>query len=87
MRTENDLRAKMLKEKEIATMGGGIKRGRTGYVTEKIEKNEKVLELQEENEALRHLVQNMEHLLREQKKSNTTFRGGYEREGPALRED
>ena len=41
----------MLKEKEISTMGGEIKRGRIGYTPKKIEEEEKVLELQKENEA------------------------------------
>ena len=41
-RTENNPKAKMLKEKNIATMGEGIKRGRTRYILEKTVEEEKV---------------------------------------------
>ena len=59
----------MLKEKEISTMGGEIKRGRIGYTPKKIKKEEKVLELQKR----------MKHMLREQKECVTALREGYDR--------
>ena len=42
LRIENDSRVKMLKEKEISTMGGEIKKGSIGYTPKKIEEEEKV---------------------------------------------
>ena len=60
-----------IKNEEFATTSGGIQGRRTGYTTEKIEEKEKASELQKENEKLRRLVQDMVHMMTEQKESVT----------------
>ena len=69
----------MLKEKEIAIMGRGIKRGKTGYTTEKTKEEKKAPKLQKENEELQRLVQNKKHMLKEQKESIDALRARYYR--------
>ena len=41
----------------------------TGYIAKKTEEEKRATELQEENEELRRLVQDMVHMLKEQKES------------------
>ena len=59
------------KNEEFATTSGGIQRRRTGCTTEKTEEEKKASELQKENEKLRHLVQDMAHMIIEKKESVT----------------
>ena len=64
------------KNTEFATTSGGIQGRRTGYTTEKTEKEKKASELQKENEKLRSIAQDMAYMLNEQKGSIAAFRGG-----------
>ena len=66
--------------KKFATIGERIKRGRTGCTTEKTKEEKKASKLHKENEELQHLVQNIEHILKEnKKKSINALRRGYDR--------
>ena len=67
------------KNEEFAITSGEIQGGKTGYTTEKLEEEKKASKLQKENEELRRLVQDMTHMLKEQKKSVTLFQGVYDR--------
>ena len=67
------------KNEEFATISGGIQERRTGCTTEKPEEEKKTSKLQKENEELRRLVQDMAHMLTEQKESVTLVRGVYDR--------
>ena len=49
LRMENDPIVEILKEKEFATMGWRVKRGKIGYATEKIEGEDKISELHKKN--------------------------------------
>ena len=44
------------KNEEFATISGGIQERKTGFITEKTEKEKKASELQKENEKLQRLV-------------------------------
>ena len=68
-----------LEVKKFATISGGIQGRMTGYIAKKTEEENKASKLQEENEKLRHLVQDMAHMLKEQKESITLLRGVYDR--------
>ena len=76
--TENVPRMERPKEKEFATIGVGVKRGRIKYVTEKKVQEKKASEFQKENEELQRLVQNMAHTLKEQKESINALQEGYD---------
>ena len=71
--------ARTAKVKEFATISGGIQGRMTRYTAKKTEEEKKASELQEENKELRRLVQDMPHMLKEQKKSVALLRGVYDR--------
>ena len=56
---------------EFATTNGGVQGRKTGCTTEKTEEEKKASKLQKENEKLRRLVQDMAHMMTEQKESVT----------------
>ena len=61
---------------EFVTIIGGIHGRMTGCTFEKTGEEKKASELQEENEKLRHLVQDMAYMLNEQKESIAALRKG-----------
>ena len=68
--------ARTEKVEEFATTSGRVLRRKTGCTTEKTEEEKKALELQEENEKLRRLVQDMACMMTEQKESIAALRRG-----------
>ena len=72
-------RVELLKENEFATIGEGVKRGRTGYAIEKMVQEKRDSRLQKKNEEFRHLVQDIVHMIKEQRESISILRGVYDR--------
>ena len=68
--------ARIEEVEEFVTIIGRVQERRTGCTTEKPEEEKKASKLQKENEKLRHLIQDMAHMMTEQKESIATLRRG-----------
>ena len=75
----NFFEARTTEVKKFVTISGGIQGRMTGYTAKKTQEEKKASELQEKNEELRRLVQDMVHMLKEQKESVVLLRGVYDR--------
>ena len=68
--------ARTEEDKEFATISKGVHGRKTGYTSEKTEEEKKASKLQKENEKLRHLVQDMAHMIIEQNEFVAALRKG-----------
>ena len=75
----NFSKARTQEVKEFVTINEKVQGGKVGCTTEKTEEEKKASELQKENEKLRRLVQDMAHMMTEQKESVTLLQGVYDR--------
>ena len=68
--------ARIEEVKEFATISEGAHRRKIEYTFKKMEEEKKASKLQKENEKLRCLVQDMAHMMTEQKESIAALRRG-----------
>ena len=72
----NFFKARTEENKEFATISEGVHEKKTRHTSEITEEEKKASKLQKENEKLRRLVQDMAHMMTEQKKFIATLRRG-----------